>query len=256
LQEVGPGRSTGETEFWIRTFLNQQGPVIRASVAYNNHDLVRALALYTEAIAGARSRRGAAALLWERGKLQATMGRVVPALSDFKASLDEMRQMDSAQFLFVYDSKALLEFSVGMGHEQNQELDSAVAAYGRATQEDLSFYPAHLHLALLALRRADTTTALSEMQLASQLGDRDATVHFVYGYMLAIALKPTEAEAELRRAITLEPFFASPYMLLGQVLENDRPADALAQYKLFLAHAALADPRREDVQQRIASLAP
>jgi tetratricopeptide (TPR) repeat protein len=255
-QYVGQNASTMEIEFAIRKAQAQQGPLARAWVAYANHDLPKAVALFTEVLEHAKGQLEAG-ILMERGRVYATQGAVVPALADFAAAFQKLRALDSSKFVYVYDSKALMQFATGLIHERNGDLDSAVAAYGRSIQEDLSFYPSHVRLGLLAMHRADTTTALSELQLASQLGANDPTTHFVYAYTLGTTNRNDEAVAELQKAEAVDPFFARPYVLLGDIFQAaGKDAEALAQYRAFLAHASRSDRMRPVVEQSVASLTP
>ena len=74
------------------------------------------------------------------------------------------------------DSKALLEHSVAVLHQRLGHTDMAKEALGRALQEDLAYYPAHVQLGYIALDHKDTTTALSELDLAIQLQGGDESV--------------------------------------------------------------------------------
>jgi tetratricopeptide (TPR) repeat protein len=252
----GKGSSASELEYYIEQWLRGAGPEVRAWMSYGTGDFDDAISNYGLAIKGATGRQ-AASLLVDRARLYVTLGQIPLALADFNTALSRMRHMDSTQFMFVYDSKALLEYSVGMLYERDHAVDSAKAAYSRAIQEDLSFYPAHVHLAQLALQQHDTTTALSELELATQLGTDAAPLHFMYAYALATLQRNEDAEREARKAIALEPYFARPYALLGDLLASeDKQADARAQYQEFLKRAARNDPQRSDVEQSVASIPP
>ena len=134
-------------------------------------------------------------------------------------------------------------------------VDAAREAFGRALQEDLSYYPAHLQLAFMALEGKDTTTALSEMDLAMQLRGDDPGARYLYGFTLANSGKTADAETQLRKALELDPVFAAPHFVLAQVLEHaKRPTDALGEYRAFLARSGKGDPRRAEAEARVTAL--
>jgi len=60
--------------------------------------------------------------------------------------------------------------------EQHDRVSEAREAYGRALQEDIAFYPAHVRLGLLALNAKDTSTAISELDLAAQVAGTEPYV--------------------------------------------------------------------------------
>ena len=63
------------------------------------------------------------------------------------------------------------------------------------------------------------------------------------------------SEEDIKKAIEVNPHFAGPYFALAQVLDSRRkPADALAQYRAFLARTSRADPRRAEAEDRIRML--
>jgi Flp pilus assembly protein TadD len=177
-------------------------------------------------------------------------------LSELSQALEELRKTDKKDLIYVYDSKALLEHSIGLIHQRLGNGVAAKEAFGRALQEDLSYFPAHVQLGYIALEAKDTTTALSEMDLAVQIRTDDPTLRYIYGYSLAVSGKYKDAEVQLRKAIELDPVFATPYHVLGQVLDGQgRGGEALAQYQIFLARASQQDLRRKEAEERVRELA-
>jgi len=54
----------------------------------------------------------------------------------------------------------------------------------------------------------------------------------------------------------LDPAFAAPYHVLGQVLDGQgKGSDALSQYQGFLARASQQDMRRKEAEERVRELA-
>src|SRR5206468_1033347 len=121
----------------------------------------------------------------ERGRLLVQIGEADSALTELTQALDELRRADKKDLVYVYDSKALLEHSIGLVQQRLGNGAAAKEAFGRALTEDLSYFPAHMQLAYLGLGTKDTATALSEMDLAVQIRPGDPTLRFTYGYALA-----------------------------------------------------------------------
>ena len=128
-------------------------------------------------------------------------------------------------------------------------------AYGRALQEDLSYYPAHMRLGLLALTEGDTTAAMSELALASDIANDDAYVHYLNGWVLGKAKHTADAVAELKKATELEPYYALPNLVLGAQYESlEKAPEAIAAYERYLALASQRDPQRTFATERVEDL--
>jgi tetratricopeptide (TPR) repeat protein len=244
--------SASEIDYELSLWLQRGGPETQAWVAYSEGRFPDALRYYASA---AKSTKRKARLRTERARLFYLMGNTDSALAEFRLALDELRNKDSKELVMLYDSKALLEHSVAAIHEARGETAAAREAYGRALEEDLSFYPAHFKLANLALQTADTATGLNEMELAVQIKGDDPVLRLVYGYVLYAMKRYADAEAQLTKGIEAEPFYANSYLVLGQVYEaQNKPAAAVAQYQAYLARASQTHPRREEAMQRLAAL--
>jgi tetratricopeptide (TPR) repeat protein len=80
-------------------------------------------------------------------------------------------------------------------------------------------------------------------------------LRFQYGYTLAALHKLPEAEEQLKKAVALDPDYAAPHFVLGQVSAAlGKLPSALAEYELFIAHASMHDTRRDEGLQAIQSL--
>ena len=130
-----------------------------------------------------------------------------------------MRQKDEKKLVVLYDSKAMAEFSIATLLEGAGQQEKAKEAYGRALQEDLAYYPAHMRLGLLALSQGDTAAAVSELAMAAELAATDPFVRYMNGWVLGKAKRPKEAVAELTKATELEPYYALPNLVLGAQYE-------------------------------------
>jgi tetratricopeptide (TPR) repeat protein len=242
-----PGRL--EVDDAIENYLRGGDNEFRAWMAYGASDFDRALRLYEAALG---SSRHPANIRMERARILGMRGEADSAVAEFNRAVAAQRKDDEKDLVVFYDSKAQAEFSIGVLLEGNGDAAGAREAYGRALQEDLSYYPAHLRLGLLALGKKDTSTAVSELALASQLAVDEPHVHYVHGYVLAALQHYPDAVVELRKAVELEPYYALPYLTLGQVYEQLMKApEAEAAYQGFLDRASQGDVQRPLAVERL-----
>lgn len=245
--------STTEVRFYLDQEARDYGPSFQATVAYGEGRFRDALDWYAKAIKQAKYKAGYHA---DRGRLFFQMGTVDSALTELTSALEELRKADKKDIVYFYESKAQIQQSIAMAHLRLGDADKAKAAFGEALTEDLSYHPAHVQLAYLALDQKDTTTALNEMDMAVQIRADDPGIQYMYGHALLSAGRHKDAEAHLRKAIELDPVFAAPVHALAQSLEaQGSVADARAQYEKFLAISSKQDLRRAEAQQRIQKLA-
>ena len=251
IQEIsssasGSGRSS-ELAWEMEKAVSNGPPEWRASVAYGQGRYYEALSLYGEALAHAKMKAG---ILAERGRLFYQVGLHDSSLVSLTQALAEMRKADKNDLVFLYQSKALMEERIGMIEHVKGDKAAAREAFGRALQEDLSYYPAHVQLAYLALEGGDTATVMNEMDLAVQIDPDDAGVRYQYGYALGSLNKLKEAEVQLKKAIELDPDFAAPHFVLADVFQaQTRKAEALKEFRSFLSLASLRDPRRDEATE-------
>ena len=169
--------------------------------------------------------------------------------------LADVNQQQASRTIRLYLSKEFLYY--GLGALRLMLRDSAAARddFGRALTENLAFYPAHAQLGDMALARGDTAAAVTEYSQALELGADDGMLHYRYARLLGDIGRLPEAEAELRRAIALEPYFAPSYLGLALVLDTrSDTAAAVDQYRQYLARTYRDDPRIVMAQHRIAAL--
>lgn len=244
--------SASEVQFEVDREMSQGPASMRAWQAYSEGRFDAALNYYAEAI---KHERDKTVYRTDRGRLFFQLNQADSALAELTQALDDMRKADKKDLVFVYQSKALMEHSIGLVQQRLGNTAAAKEAFGRALQEDLSYFPAHIQLGYMALEAKDTTTALSEMDLAVQIRADDPTLRYIYGYALVMSGKHKDAEEQLRKSIELDPVFASPYLALGHALDGEGKHDeALPQYQAFLAHASQVDMRRPEAQERISTL--
>ena len=246
--------NAGEVRYAIDRQMMSAPTATKAWLAYGAGQFDTAAALYARAI---KEDKRNGPLHLERARVFYQLQQPDSALAELTAGVDDLRKRDQKELIYVYQSKALTEHSIAVVQSRLGHDDAAKEALGRALQEDLSYYPAHLQLAFMALDRQDTTTALTEMDLAVQLRGDDAPARYLYGYALASVGRREEAATQLRKAIELNAVFAASYFVLGETLEKlGKTPEAVAAYREFVARSAKSDPRRAQAEAKLASLAP
>lgn len=238
---------------WIRGWMISAPAWMRAWSAYSDGRMPEAVEQYERAVREAR--RDKWSLRADRARTLYLMGADSAALADMSQAVTEYRKKDDDDLVFLYQSKAQLEHSIGLIHERMRNPAAAREAYGRALQEDLSYYPAHVRLSTLALAEGDTATALAEMALAVEIRSAEPALRYSYGLTLAAVHKYLEAVEQLRKATELDPLFAPPYLYLGRIHDGSGMAEEAAEfYEAFLARASQRDPALAVTTQRLAQL--
>jgi tetratricopeptide (TPR) repeat protein len=243
------GDRTVNLTFEISEWVNQSSPATQGWYSYSQGHFDRALSHYARAITQEREK---AWLHLERARIFGMRNAVDESVAEFRMALDELRRKDDKSLVVFYDSKAMAEFSTAVLLEGAGKPDEAREAYGRALQEDLAYYPAHMRLGLLALGQADTAAAISELALAAQIAPQEPFIRYMNGWVLGKTKHPDESIVELKKAIELEPFYALPNLVLGTQYEVlGKGPEALAAYERFLGTASGNDPQRKFASARV-----
>lgn len=240
--------------YYIERELGSDASVwLKADLAASERRFPEALDLYRKALG--RFKDDVASIHVDRAHVFYLIGSDDSARVALELALDDLRKRDVKEFVRLYESKAVLEHGIGMVHERSNNLEAAREAYGRALQEDLAYYPAHVRLGLVALAAGDTATALSELALAVEIKGDEPGLLTTYGSVLAQMGKFQEADGQLRRAVELEPYYPAPRYLLGRIADlTNKPAEALDHYQAFLARAPGRDARLTEVKSRVSAL--
>ncbi len=242
----------GELDYAITSYLSTGGAETKAWMAHADGDMDRALELYADAM---KREKEKAYYQVERGRIFGRLARSDSAISQFQSAITELRARDAKELVILYNSKAVLEHSIAVMLEQKDDPAGAREAYGRALQEDLSYYPAHLRLGLLASASGDTATALSELDLAVQIAPDEPYLRLMMASTLISTGNLDKAIPHLQKAVEVEPHFATPYVALAQLLErkSDGPG-ALDAYNKFFLHAPKNHPHAPMMRTRLAAL--
>ena len=191
-------------------------------------------------------------LMARRAKALFLAGQPDSARAQLQRALAAARRSDAKTMKYVYDSKVLWEYEVGWIDELQKHDSAARESYQRALVEDLSFYPAHLRLAYVALRSRDTTTAVTELQRAIEVKENDFETRLLLGVLLAARHQLPPASEQLRRAAEIEPWVAYTHFVLGNVrTEVSDTQGAAAEYRRFLELAPRSDPNIPVARQRL-----
>ena len=239
----GGDPSPVELDYAIDSWLRDAGPYMQGWRSYADGNFPRALQYYASALGRSRDKAG---IHLERARIFGMLAQTDSAIAAFDLALAELRTQDKDDLVVFYDSKAQAEYSKAVLLEGEGNVDAARAGYAQALQEDLAYYPAHTRMGLLALGRADTATATSELALAAQIAPDEPNVRYLNGFVLGVVKQYPAAIEELKKAVELEPYFALPYLRLGQLYETTgKGPEALAAYEGFLSRASQNDPQRE-----------
>jgi len=242
-----------QIESALDDWLRQAGPFTRAWAYFSQGNYPEAIKSYRTALGSAKNPARVRASLARAYFLSGDRTR---ALEEMRLAVRELRDDDKDRLVRVYESKAIYEHAIGLVHEVSGAIDSARAAYGRALQEDLAYWPAHRQLGMLLLSAGDTAGAVAELGQAVQLKGDDAGLRYAYGYVLTAANKLDEAVAEFKKAIELAPDYAAPYAFVGRIYDAAGFApQAMDYYEAFVVRAPKRDPQLARTMHRLTVLA-
>ena len=97
----------------------------------------------------------------------------------------------------------------------------------------------------------DTAATTNEMDLAVEIQPQDAGLRFQYGFVLGSMSHLRPAEEQLRKSIEMDPQFAAPHFVLGQVLEAlGNRQGAIQEYESFLSLGSTNNPPTKQSTRR------
>ncbi len=208
-------------------------------VNYVNQRYQDAITKYTAALGDGTKERYL--IHFEIALVYTQMARYDSATWHIERLLEAMRRDDRKNIVYLYNSKEMFEYALGLLYASQGKTAEAREAQARALQENLGFAPAHAELGRLARLRNDDRTAAEEYGLAVELAPADGAMRYWYGKALLRSKRTDEATEQLRTAVRLEPYFADPYLTLGAAYEAKSDSmKAIASYQEFVKRA----PRR------------
>ncbi len=190
-----------------------------------------------------------------RAKAQFYLKQYDSSTTTLRAAITRIESKEAARTLPVYFPKAMFTYAVATAQQASGNDTAARTAYQETLDQNLGFYMAHVQLASSAFHANDTATALTEALTATQIRPDDPVVQLFAGYSLLTAGRGDEAVEHMRSAINADPYYAAPYLYLGEALRQlHDTADAIAAYSDFLAHARRRDPERPAAQAALNAL--
>ena len=140
----------------------------------------------------------------------------------------------------VYDA-------VGVWFAEKGDLNCAVAAFKQALRLEPRLAEAHFDLGLVRQSQQQLAAAISEFRLALQYDPALLQAHCALGSSLG---DPTEAEAEFRKALAVNPQLVCALDGIAQVLVKERRYDAAIDY---WRQALRIQPDAPDLQLALAT---
>lgn len=191
----------------------------------------------------------------ERSRIFFLLDNMDSARTEMMSAIDGRRARDSTHLVFLYESNTMYDQALGMIYERQKNFAEARNAYENALVEDLSNYEAHARLSRLQLVSGDTTSAMTEMNLAVQIVPDDPVLHYEYALALVQTRHDAQASDQLRKAIAADSFYAAPHLLLGVIAAVEQyDEQALDEYQRFVALAARTDAQETYAKDQIAKL--
>lgn len=222
--------------------------------AYARLDFVKAADFFARQLAQAPDED----LAWRWWRALAFVGAKSydSARSEMIASAATLRAHAEREISPWYQSIEMTEFSIGMLDLVEGRVAPAREAFQKALVENLGFFPAHAMLGDIALATGNAAAAAREFGQAAELAPEEAWIQYRFGAALTRINRAADAIAPLKRAIALAPFFADPYLALGDALAAvGDGAGAVSAYDDYLRRAPRRSaPRIEYAQRRLEAL--
>lgn len=152
----------------------------------------------------------------------------------FQQNHQQAKALDQFQrAVSLNPSDAIALYNLGTAYEDLADFDRAEISYRAAIDIDPEFYAAYNNLGrILIMHKKDYEAALNYLNQARQRSPREPLVQYALhknlGWALLGLANYRQAEAELRRALTLNQEGGAAYCLLAQVLEERPQADSVA----------------------------
>jgi Tfp pilus assembly protein PilF len=155
-------------------------------------------------------------------------------------------------------SLAFFDYMIGRAYGGAKRFENARAAYERALAEDLSYHPAHVGLALVAVAEQDTATALAQWDMAVSLIPDEASYRVAYAVLLSRTGRHADAAVQGRAAVEAAPYYSAARLALARALDGaGEGAAAAAAYREYILRAPVVDAAAiATALERISVLAP
>ncbi|HEX8903707.1 MAG TPA: tetratricopeptide repeat protein [Longimicrobiaceae bacterium] len=149
-----------------------------------------------------------------------------------------LRRQDERQLTRVYESKSLLLYGIGLLQLAQNRPAEAREAMAQAVLEDASKWYTHRGLALALTAAGQHAEAVEEYRAALELSAADPVLLQEYGEALSAAGDHAAAIEQLERAVALSPYWAEPWLSLGNAhLRAGNAAGAIGAFNGYLQRA-------------------
>lgn len=234
------GRS-GMVQF-IERFFEETDQYGRGQLYYSDNQLREALQYWALAMR-MQSRRVHLPWLWsDRGRAWYELRQLDSARVALDSAIHLLDLVGGGATGYVHENRSAWLYALGRIHEDRRDLEAARAAYQRAIDRDVTYYPTWLRLGVLAGVARDTATAITYLaQATSRPGVQFfalATAATAYGALG----RNDSAVVLLRRATETEPWASAGWLLYARAL--DTAGDAAAALPAYERYIALA-PRND-----------
>jgi len=252
LRRQGEDAGDLDIDYAVRTTIAGADMETRAWLAFGQGNYRQAVDFFGRQ---ERSYRKNAPLRVRRAMAFYQLGELDSAQVELDSALAIARRADAEKMRYAYDSKARWVYELGRIQEMRGRDSAARATYQQTLVEDLSFEPAHVRLAFVALRAGDTTEAATELHRAIAIKGDEYNARLLLGMVYAARRATDSATAQLTRATEIEPWVAQPHFVLAEVRQaaGDREG-AAAEYRRFLALVARSDPSLSIAQRRLSAV--
>ncbi len=219
--------------FWF--WMSSKDPFTQGMISYMRGDMTSAADAFGRALTDKKHTSDSMVVRFYLAHALYQTGRYDSTARELTRIVEGMRARERKKVGYFYQSKAHIEYGIGLAYARANDHERARDAFSRALVEDLSFYMAHARLAEEAMALGDTATALLEHGLAVELGGDDPITRYAYGAALLQAARYAEALEQLRIVIAREPYFAAAYakLALAEELRGQYP-DAVTHYTRFV----------------------
>jgi Flp pilus assembly protein TadD len=161
--------------------------------------------------------------------------------------LAALRRRDERHVARVYESKAMLLYSIGLlAMVQNRNAE-AREVFAQGVLEDASQWYVHRGLAMALMAEGRTAEALAEYRTAVELAGSDPVLLDEYGRTLFVAGQFPAAVEQLAKAVQLAPDWANAWLDLGNArMRAGDNAGAVQAFDGYLARAPRSDATTAD----------
>ncbi len=111
-------------------------------------------------------------------------------------------------------------FTDGQFKLMDEEYDEAIEIFDRVLKEDKDACKAYQARAVAYFKKGDTASALKDIDSAIECAPENARFYYHKGAILFQQGLLDEAIDALSRSIDIDPSYASPYLLRGQIYER------------------------------------